>query len=173
MVMTVLVLIFAEVMPKTYAIANPESLASVVARPMSLVMKVLSPIVMVVRALRARASCGCSGCRPIPMRTCSRVHEEIAGALTIGHESGTVEKEDRDRLLGALDLGNRTRRGDHEAPLGDPDDRRRAADPATILDAVLSSPHTRLPVYKGANARNVVGVDPCQGRAARDPQIRL
>jgi hypothetical protein len=36
------------------------------------------------------------------------VHEEIMGALSIGHSEGVVEKEHRDRLLGALDLHERT-----------------------------------------------------------------
>jgi len=35
------------------------------------------------------------------------VREEIAGALSIGHAEGVVEKEDRDRILGALDLADR------------------------------------------------------------------
>lgn len=155
MVMTVLVLIFAEVMPKTYAIANPESLASVVARPMSLVMKVLSPIVMVVRAF-VRAILRLFGLQTDPDANMFSVHEEIAGALTIGHESGTVEKEDRDRLLGALDLGNRSVEEimKHRSEIQMID---AALDPAAILDAVLSSPHTRLPVYKGER-ENVVGV---------------
>jgi Mg2+/Co2+ transporter CorB len=36
------------------------------------------------------------------------VREEIAGALHLGHSEGVVEKEDRDRILGALDLADRT-----------------------------------------------------------------
>jgi Mg2+/Co2+ transporter CorB len=36
------------------------------------------------------------------------VQEEIMGALSIGHSEGVVEKEHRDRLLGALDLHERT-----------------------------------------------------------------
>jgi Mg2+/Co2+ transporter CorB len=35
------------------------------------------------------------------------VQEEIMGALSIGHSEGVVEKEHRDRLLGALDLHER------------------------------------------------------------------
>lgn len=155
MVMTVLVLIFAEVMPKSYAIANPENLASVVARPMAVVMRILSPIVMVVRAI-VRAILRLFGLQPEPGANMFSIHEEIAGALSIGAESGAVEKEDRDRLLGALDLGNRTvdeimkHRSEIQMVDGD-------LPPATILDAVLSSPHTRLPIYKGER-ENVVGV---------------
>ncbi|MFV0409070.1 MAG: HlyC/CorC family transporter [Paracoccus sp. (in: a-proteobacteria)] len=155
MVMTVLVLIFAEVLPKSYAIANPEYLASRVARPMGVVMRVLSPVVMVVRAI-VRAMLRLFGLESDPGKNMFSVHEEIAGALSIGAESGTVEKEDRDRLLGALDLGNRTvdeiMKHRSEIQMIDAD-----LPPATILDTVLSSSHTRLPLYKGER-ENVIGV---------------
>ncbi|MDO5643805.1 MAG: CNNM domain-containing protein, partial [Paracoccus sp. (in: a-proteobacteria)] len=155
MVMTVLVLIFAEVMPKSYAIANPESLASVVARPMAVVMRILSPVVLVVRAI-VRGILGLLGLRGDPDANVFSVHEEIAGALSIGAATGAVEKEDRDRLLGALDLGNRTvdeiMKHRSEIQMIDAD-----LPPAEILDTVLSSPHTRLPVYK-TERENVLGV---------------
>ena len=155
MVMTVLVLIFAEVMPKSYAIANPESLASMVARPMGVVMRTLSPVVAVVRAF-VRAILRVFGLHSDPGQNMFSIREEIAGALSIGAESGAVEKEDRDRLLGALDLGNRTvdeiMKHRSEIQMIDAD-----LPPAAILDAVLASPHTRLPLYKGER-ENVTGV---------------
>ncbi|WBU54771.1 HlyC/CorC family transporter [Paracoccus sp. SCSIO 75233] len=154
-VMTVLVLIFAEVLPKSYAIANSETLASVVARPMQLIMKLLSPIVLVVRAI-VRLIMRLFGLQSDPDANMFSVHEEIAGALSIGHEAGEVEKADRDRLLGALDLGNRTvdeiMKHRSEIQMIDAD-----LPPETILDTVLSSSHTRLPVYRNER-ENVVGV---------------
>src|SRR5210317_1689974 len=49
LVMTLLVLIFAEVLPKTYAITNAESAAALVSRPIALVVTVFSPMVAAVR----------------------------------------------------------------------------------------------------------------------------
>lgn len=51
LVMTALVLVFSEVMPKTYAIQSPEKVASLVARPIRLVKLTLSPVVSVVRLI--------------------------------------------------------------------------------------------------------------------------
>ncbi|MDP5305971.1 HlyC/CorC family transporter [Paracoccus spongiarum] len=155
LVMTVLVLIFSEVMPKTYAISSPETVASRVARPIRWVTLILSPIVAVVRLI-VRGMLGLFGLKTDPASNMFSVHEEIAGALSIGHASGAVLKEDRDRLLGALDLGNRTveeiMRHRSEIEMID------AALPATdILDRVLASAHTRLPVYR-EERENVVGV---------------
>ena len=70
--------------------------------------------------------------------------------------SGAVEKEDRDRLLGALHLNDRTveeiMRHRSGIEMIDVD-----ADPDAILSAVLGSHHTRLPLYRGERD-NVVGV---------------
>lgn len=155
LVMTVLVLIFAEVMPKTYAISAPENVASLVARPIRWVTLLLSPIVAVVRVI-VRGILGLFGLQTDPESHMFSVHDEIAGALSIGHATGAVQKEDRDRLLGALDLGNRTveeiMRHRSGIQMIDCD-----MSPSNILDAVLASPHTRLPVYKGER-ENVVGV---------------
>ena len=155
LMMTLLVLIFAEVLPKTYAISAPETVARLVARPISWVTTILAPIVAVVRWI-VRGILRLFGLQTDPGQQMFSVHEEIAGALSIGAETGAVQKEDRDRLLGALDLGNRTveeiMRHRSEIEMID------AETPASdILNAVLASPHTRLPVFKGER-ENVVGV---------------
>lgn len=153
--MTILVLIFSEVLPKTYAITYPETVASRVARIVRLLIRVLTPVVTVVR-LVVRGILWAFGLRTDANQSMFSVHDEIAGALAIGTSEGTVDKADRDRLLGALDLGSRTvdeimlHRSQIEMLDAD-------SDPETLLTAVLSSPHTRLPLYKGER-ENVVGV---------------
>jgi Mg2+/Co2+ transporter CorB len=155
LVMTALVLIFSEVLPKTYAISNPEAAAARVASPIGVVVRVFAPIVGVVRAL-VRAILRLFGVDIDPNAAVMSAHEEIVGAITLGHTEGGVEKEDRDRLLGALDLGERFveeimlhRSGiemiDVTSPAGD------------ILDQVLSSRHTRLPVFRN-EPENIIGV---------------
>lgn len=155
LVMTVLVLIFSEVMPKTYAISAPEKVAAMVARPIRWVTLILSPIVTVVRLI-VRGILGLFGLKTDPGSHMFSLQEEIEGALSIGHATGAVQKEDRDRLLGALDLGNRTVEEimRHRSGIQMID---AARPPAEILDAVLASPHTRLPVFRDER-ENVVGV---------------
>ncbi|MCE5972289.1 HlyC/CorC family transporter [Sinirhodobacter sp. WL0062] len=155
LVMTALVLIFSEVLPKTYAISNPETVASRVARPIRILIVLLAPIVTVVRTI-VRGILFLFGYRTDADQHMFSIHEEIAGALAIGTSEGTVDKEDRDRLLGALDLGNRTveeiMRHRSQIEMIDAE-----ADPSELLAQVLASPHTRLPLYKGER-ENVVGV---------------
>ena len=155
LVMTLLVLIFAEVLPKTYAITNSESAAAMVSRPISVVVTVFSPVVAAVRLL-VRGLLRLFGLQVDPDSHIMAVREEIAGALQLGHSEGVVEKEDRDRILGALDLGERTveevmlhRSGIEMINADD--------DPQTILEQCLKSSHTRLPVYRDAQ-ENITGV---------------
>ena len=107
LIMTVLVLIFAEVLPKTYAITNPETAAARVSLPISIVIRIFAPIVSTVRWF-VRGVLRVFGVRTDPDTHILAVREEIAGALSLGHSEGVVEKEDRDRILGALDLSDRT-----------------------------------------------------------------
>ncbi|MER5171532.1 HlyC/CorC family transporter [Thioclava sp. GXIMD2076] len=153
--MTVLVLIFSEVLPKTYSINNPETVASKVARPIKLITILLAPVVSVVRLL-VRGILRLFGQHTNADTHMFSIHEEIAGALALGQSEGTVDKEDRDRLLGALDLGNRTVEEImlHRSHIEMIDVK---ADPSEILTAVLSSPYTRLPLYDGER-ENVVGI---------------
>lgn len=155
MVMTVLVLVFAEVLPKTYAITNPESAAISAARLISPVIVIFAPLVTAVRAL-VRGILRVFGVRIDPGRDVLAVRDEIAGAIALGHVEGAVEKEDRNRLLGALDLGDRDveeimlHRSEIEViDVG--------LSPEKILETVLQSTHTRFPLYRG-NPENIVGI---------------
>ena len=153
--MTLLVLIFAEVLPKTYAISNPETAASRVALPIGIVIRILSPIVAAVRLL-VRVILRLFGVSTDPDSAVLSYREEIAGTLALGHSEGAVQKEDRDRLLGALDLAHRTveevmlhrsriETVDIDAPVSE------------ILARCVASPHTRLPAWK-TDPENIVGV---------------
>jgi Mg2+/Co2+ transporter CorB len=155
LVMTGLVLVFAEVLPKTYAITNPESAAAKVARPIAAIVLIFSPVVSFVRML-VRGILSLFGVQTDPDSHILALKDEIAGAIALGHVEGAVEKEDRDRLLGALDLGERTveeimlHRSKIEMIDAD-------TPPREVLDACLKSPHTRLPLYRG-DPENIVGV---------------
>ena len=155
LVMTLLVLIFAEVLPKTYAISNPETAASRVARPIGVIVTLLAPIVSAVRAI-VRGVLALFGVRIDPDSNIMGVRDEIVGALQLGHSEGVVEKEDRDRILGALDLADRTveeimlHRSEIEVIDAD-------LSPQEIIDLCLHSNHTRLPMYRGEQ-ENIIGV---------------
>ncbi len=155
LMMTLLVLIFAEVLPKTYAITNPEAAAARVSPVIQLVVTVFSPIVGAIRWF-VRLMLRAFGVRVDADSQMLAVREEIAGAISLGHSEGVVEKEDRDRILGALDLGDRTveeimlhRSKIQIIDAGD--------DPQSVLAQCLDSAHTRLPLFRD-DPENIVGV---------------
>ncbi len=155
LVMTLLVLIFAEVLPKTYAITAPEDAASRVAGPIQVIVTLFAPIVTAIRGL-VRLFLRAFGVQTDPDSKVLAVREEIAGAIQLGHSEGIVEKEDRDRILGALDLSDRVveeimlHRSGIEMIDAD-------ADPASILARCIESNYTRLPVFKD-EPENIIGV---------------
>ncbi len=78
------------------------------------------------------------------------LRDDIAGAIAIGHSEGAMEKDARDRLLGALDLSHRTvdeiMRHRRQIEMIDAD-----LPPGEIITRVLASPYTRLPIFRGSD----------------------
>ena len=155
LVMTLLVLIFAEVLPKTYAITNAETAAARTAPIIVWVIKIFAPVVTLVRWL-VRGVLSLFGVKTDPDSHILAVREEIAGALYLGQSEGVVEKEDRDRILGALDLGERAVEEImlHRSQIEMID---AESEPEAILRQCLKSNHTRLPLYRN-DPDNIIGV---------------
>lgn len=152
-VMTVLVLIFAEVLPKTYAISNADNMAMGVSRPVTWLVKSLSWIVMIVQVI-VNFTLRLFGVKTDEGMVSAE--EEIRGAIDLHHSEGGVAAHDRHMLVGALDLKDLTvadlmihRKNinmlDIELPVRD-----------LVMEA-LSSPHTRLPLYRGSQD-DIVGI---------------
>jgi Mg2+/Co2+ transporter CorB len=153
-VMTVLILIFAEVLPKTLAIARTDRFALAVATPVRLVVTVLAPIVNAVQFLVWRVL-SVFGLRQQDIEEV-QAHEEIRGTVDLHHMEGAVEREHRDMIGGILDLSelhivdvmiHRKNLISIDADLP----------PQDILAAVLESNHTRVPLWHD-QPENIIGV---------------
>ncbi|MCH8490941.1 MAG: HlyC/CorC family transporter [Oceanicaulis sp.] len=153
LVMTLLVLIFAEVLPKTYALSNPARMALVVSLPLRFFVMVFAPVVAAVQAV-VRTTLRLMGARVEGPVLSAR--EEIRGQIDLHHQEASLVKSDRDMLGGVLDLGDLSvvdimvhRKNlimlDFDAPNND------------IVETALHSPHTRLPLYQG-DTENIGGV---------------
>ena len=103
LVMTGLVLVFSEVMPKTYAITNPDRMALTVAPVLRLVVMILAPITAAVQFI-VRAILKLAGVNVDNTDNVLSAHEELRGAINLHHQEGSVVKDDRDMLGGILDL---------------------------------------------------------------------
>ena len=152
--MTALILVFAEVLPKTYAILQSERAATIASLPITILVALLSPIVLLVQVI-VRSILHIFGVSSDQTES-GAAQAEIAGTIALGHVEGNVDRDDRDRLLGALDLKDREvneimlHRSDMEMiDANNP--------PQDIINQCLTSPYTRLPLYEG-DPENIVGV---------------
>lgn len=154
LVMTLAVVIFAEVLPKTWAINQPDEFALGVAPIVKPVVSILAPLTFGVQIL-VRFILRMFGVKTDDSRTYTGM-EEIRGTVDLLHREGEVVKNDRDMLGGILDLKDldvsdimvhRTRMLGLDVDL--PSDQ--------LVNAVLESPYTRMPLYKG-DTDNIVGV---------------
>jgi Mg2+/Co2+ transporter CorB len=154
-VMTLVILIFAEVLPKTLAIARTDRFALIVAAPLRRIVGVLAPIVAAVQWL-VWAILSVFSVRPAEEATEEAAHEEIRGSVDLHHQEGSVEREHRDMIGGILDL--------RELQVGDVMKHRTnmvsvQADLETsaLVDAVIETHHTRVPLWLN-DPENIVGV---------------
>ena len=155
LVMTILVLVFAEVAPKTAAIARPEALAMFVAPLMRWIVFIFAPITSVVQFF-VRGALHLIGLNVAEDSAVLSANEELRGAIDLHHVEGRVDKEARDLIRGALDLD--------EIRLEEIMLHRKSIEmldidmpPEKLITAALKSAHTRLPVYRD-DPDNIVGI---------------
>ncbi|SIQ65532.1 Mg2+ and Co2+ transporter CorB, contains DUF21, CBS pair, and CorC-HlyC domains [Rhizobium sp. RU35A] len=153
--MTVLLVVFSEVLPKSWAISTPDRFAIAVAPAVRVFVGLAGPLSSGVNAIvRFILSLfGVNLSRGISMLT---AHEELRGALDLLHKEGSFIKADRDRLGGLLDL--------EELEVSDVMKHRtvmraiNADDPPdVVVRAVLESPFTRMPLWRNST-ENIIGV---------------
>ncbi|VAV96992.1 Co2 transporter containing CBS domains, partial [hydrothermal vent metagenome] len=101
--MTMMVLVFAEVTPKTAAIARPAAFAMLVAPVMRWVVYLFAPITRVVQLL-VRGFLRVFGLDVSKDSAVLSAQDELRGAIDLHHSEGRVDKEARDLIRGALEL---------------------------------------------------------------------
>jgi Mg2+/Co2+ transporter CorB len=154
-VMTVLVVVFSEVLPKTAAFNAPDRIALSVARPMAIIVKLLGPVLMAIEAL-VRWLLMLLGMKVGDNHDVLSAREELRGAVDLLHSEGDVETLDRDMFGGVLDLRELVvsevmihRTSMITLNADDP--------PEVLVNTVIASPVTRLPLWRG-NPENIIGI---------------
>jgi Mg2+/Co2+ transporter CorB len=153
--MTVLVLVLAEVLPKTLAITRSDDVARALSAPTEAAVWLFGPPVRAVQVL-VRSTLKLCGINIDMTTDVLAAHEEIRGAVEFHHHGGLVESGDRRMLGGVLDLA--------EMDVSEVMAHRKSisvldADlpPRELVSQALDAPYTRLPLYRG-DADNIIGV---------------
>jgi Mg2+/Co2+ transporter CorB len=154
-IMPVLILVFAEVLPKTLAILRSDDVARFLSGPALVVVRVFGPIIFTIQYV-VRRTLNLFGVRLNMEMDVLAAHEEIRGAVEYHHSEGLVETRDRWMLGGVLDLA--------EMDVSEVMVHRKGISmidveltPREILAAALDSAHSRLPLYRD-EPENIVGV---------------
>lgn len=152
--MTILILVFSEVLPKTYAIRHADRMALAVAPILAGFVWLLSPGVVTVQTI-VRGILFLFGVRRSAFDL-SAADEELRGVISLQAQEGGVVKQEHDMLSSILDLD--------EVMVDEVMTHRRdmqmldtSAAPGALIDQVVASPFTRLPLYAG-EPENVIGV---------------
>ena len=147
-------LIFAEVLPKTYAINNADRTALSVAPVVRLLVLVLSPLSDAVQVV-VRATL-----RLFSVSTESNLgaisDDELRGAIDLHAETGSTDDQERAMLRSILDLDH-VEVGEimvHRKDIFTVD---AGLSPTTILEQVIASPYTRIPIWR-KKPDNIIGV---------------
>jgi len=149
--LTVWMLILAEVTPKTVAAARPETLAFPSAYVLQPLLKISRPVVLFVNWISNLLATPLIGRSEEKSETLS-----VAELKTVLNEHTTLPRDHQDMIVGILDLENATVE-DIMVPRAEIAGIDINDDTATILEAIESSQHTRLPVYR-EHIDDVVGI---------------
>jgi Mg2+/Co2+ transporter CorB len=154
-VMTVLILVFAEVLPKTLAILRSDDVARFLSGPTLVVVKLFGPIIFMIQ-YAVRKTLGLFGVRLGMEMDVLAAHEEIRGAVEYHHSEGLVETQYRWMLGGVLDLAEMdvSEVMVHRNFIATIDANQPARE---ILAAMLESGHSRAPLYR-EEPENIVGI---------------
>jgi Mg2+/Co2+ transporter CorB len=154
-IMTVVIVVFIEVLPKTLAINTPDRVALVVARPVLWLVRLMGPVLVGIEAL-VRWILRLFGARFGTDQAYLSAHEELRGTVDLLHREGSVEKLDRDMFGGLLDLRDLVvsdvmiHRTEMISVCAD-------LPPREVTMAVLAEPVTRVPLWSG-KPDNIIGI---------------
>ncbi|MBO6784244.1 MAG: HlyC/CorC family transporter [Alphaproteobacteria bacterium] len=152
--MTVLVVIFSEVLPKTYAIRHADDMALTVAPVIRVVVVLLSPLTKMVEIV-VGAILRLMG-EKINSAADQAREEELRGAIRLHSDTNTVAAHEGLMLGGVMDLDD-VEVGEIMTHRMDVNMVDASLSPGEIVTQVLDCPHTRVPLFSG-DPDNIIGV---------------
>ncbi len=154
-IMTFIVLVFAEVMPKNYAFRNSEKVALLVAPIFIVLVKIFTPITILVQ-LFVDILMKIFGFSVQKDDDTMSDTNALRGAIALHHDEGAVVKSDRDMLGSILDLAD-MEVGEVMLHRKEMETLDKSTPSSEIIKFVLNSRYTRIPVWED-NSDNIIGV---------------
>ncbi|WP_283683119.1 HlyC/CorC family transporter [Parablautia sp. Marseille-Q6255] len=153
-IVTILVLIFGEITPKTFATVNSERLSLAYATFILLLMKLLTPVIVIInficrsilKLLHVEADSSLNTMTEMELRT----------IVDVSHKDGVIEKEERQMIYNVVDFGD-SQAKDVMVPRADMVAISESASYEEIKDVFHAEKYTRLPVFQN-DRDNIIGI---------------
>ena len=157
-VMTLLVLLFGEITPKTIATLKADDLALTYARPIYALMTVLTPVIYIVIYIVGKLANGILFLlRVDPNAKKDTITEhELRSMVNVGQENGVIEREEKQMIYNVFDFGDSAAK-DVMIPRIDMTFIDVDSTYQELMDIFKEDMHTRFPVYED-NTDNVIGI---------------
>jgi putative hemolysin len=139
-------LVIGELVPKQIALANPEAVASLMARPMLGVAFIAAPVALILER-SSRLIIGALGLKSTGQSAVTE--EEIKAVIAEGTSSGILEPEEKELMAGVMRFGDRSIRA-VMIPRPDITGIDLEWDNQRIIEAIANSSHSRYPVFTGS-----------------------
>lgn len=153
-VLTILVLIFGELSPKTAATVHADKLAMIYAKPIWGLITLLTPVIFIINILASGVMRILGLKKNVKGNTFTE--EELRTIMNVSHEEGVIEKEEREMINNVFDFGD-TEAKDVMIPRIDMCMVDVESSYEELINIFRENKYTRLPVYQGSND-NVIGI---------------
>jgi CBS domain containing-hemolysin-like protein len=152
---TIVHVVYGELIPKTLALKNPDGVALWLARPLNVFVRLSRPFAMLINGVAA-LTLRCFG-QTLGGNE-ARVHsvEELLLLIEDTEEAGILDPDQADFIENVFRLSNKRVR-DCMVPRDKMASLELSTPPDKVLEAVRTGAHTRMPVYEGP-LDNIVGV---------------
>ena len=152
-VLTLVVLIFGEITPKTFATAYADKIAPIYSGPVIFLMTILTPVIFIINIL---AKGVLFLLRFNPKKTASITEDELRTMVDVSHEEGVIETSEREMLKNVFDFGD-SQAKDVMIPRIDMSCISVDSSYDEIVELFREEKYTRLPVYE-ESVDNVIGI---------------
>lgn len=152
-IITILILIFGEITPKTIASINSEKLALAYAYPVNFIMIILTPVSIIINAL-SRIIFFILRIDP-NAKANTMTENELRTIVDVSHEDGIIEEEEKEMIYNVFDLGD-AKAKDVMVPRVNVTFADVESTYQELLDIFREDKFTRLPVYE-ETTDNVIG----------------
>ena len=147
-ILTYLGLVVGELVPKAVALQHAERIAVVIATPVDIMQRLVHPLVLILQG-SAKGILRLLGMRSAPVGMVVRSEEEIRSMLAEAEETGLIEEAEEEMLYKVFDFADKEV---HDVMVPRPEVVGVSVElPAEeCLAAVIDSPYTRYPAYRGS-----------------------